>query len=197
MTPVFSLQLAAPQEGRASRSVALTTFLALAFSGASCDRPAAAPAAAPRTVEAKPLPDASFRVEWTPVDVPTTMEPGELARIPVTFKNAGTDSWPASGDSRELVVRLSHRWWRGSDGELASDYSGRVDMLAPLVPGQSATLVDAVRAPLEPGDYLLQFDLVQEGVAWFADRGAARKLVLVKIQQPAGGPATAQPAVGP
>jgi hypothetical protein len=39
-----------------------------------------------------------------------------------------------------------------------------------------------VVAPAAPGDYALQFDLVQENVAWFEDRGAHRFLVPVRVE---------------
>jgi hypothetical protein len=41
-----------------------------------------------------------------------------------------------------------------------------------LGPGQETALSLAVGAPVEPGDYLLEIDLLQEGVSWFALKGS-------------------------
>lgn len=129
------------------------------------------------------LPERAFRVKWAPVLAPTTLRPGESCRVPVTFTNVGPVAWPANGLPRLYNVRLAHRWLRGVDGVLHADYGNhRVELPAPVAPGASVTLEDTLVAPSAPGDYVVQFDLVQSGVAWFASRGAALKLVLVKVQ---------------
>jgi hypothetical protein len=127
-------------------------------------------------------------VEWQRVDVPPTMSAGKTVAVEVTFKNTSSDTWPdprhaspATGDG-SYAVRLSYRWWKsGAAKPLAADEK-RTDLTAPVLPRQSATLHVSVTAPTEPGDYLLQFDLVQELVTWFEDKNASKLIVSVKVR---------------
>jgi hypothetical protein len=113
------------------------------------------------------------------------MAAGEVALARVEVANSSPTVWPdpRSADPRGvgwLAVRLSSRWWT-ADGPTSS-YLLRADLSAPLPPGGSATLRLPVRAPASPGDYRLQVDLVEEGVAWFEDRGAERLVIPVRVR---------------
>ena len=65
---------------------------------------------------------------------------------------------------------------------LPSSYDARADLRQPLRPGDSATLSIPVRAPKKPGEYQLQFDLVQELVSWFEEKGAPPLRVPVTVR---------------
>jgi hypothetical protein len=39
-----------------------------------------------------------------------------------------------------------------------------------------------VRTPTEPGRYILEWDMVREGDAWFGDKGAAMLRQVVSVQ---------------
>ena len=71
--------------------------------------------------------------------------------------------------------------WRGADGELLVLDDGRAALAEQLDPGV-ATVVDLpVRVPAIPGSYLLEVDLVEEGVCWFADRGSVPLRIAVAV----------------
>jgi len=57
-----------------------------------------------------------------------------------------------------------------------------VPLPRPLPPREWVTLPVELIAPASPGDYIVQFDLEQVGVALFATRGAAKKLVLLRVE---------------
>jgi len=126
-------------------------------------------------------------VEWQHVYVPSTMAAGKTVTVEVAFKNTSTDTWPdpqhANFGKRDgsYAVRLSYRWWKSGAARPVADDEERTDLTAPVLPRQSATLLVNVTAPREPGDYLLQFDLVQELVTWFEWKGAARKTVPIRV----------------
>lgn len=133
-----------------------------------------------------PLPDSAFRIEWGNVDVPRSMQPEGVALASVTFRNASPDTWPdrkSSGGSPPGAgaVRLSYRWWTAGS-PLPTPYEARADLRAPLRPGDSATLSILVKAPKQPGEYRLQFDLVQELVAWFEEKGVASPRIPVSVR---------------
>lgn len=157
--------------------------VALVAAGGCGQRPTGPGAARDGAVAFEPLPDTAFRVTWAPLHVPTALKRGERCRVSVSCTNSGPVAWPADGSARRYAVRLSHRWQRGIDMVIASHYgSHRVELPGPLRPGESATLTETLVAPDEPGSYVVQFDLVQAAVGWFADHGAALKLVLVRVE---------------
>ncbi len=136
--------------------------------------------------EPAPLPDSAFKVEWGAATIPPSLKPGEKVVVSVTFKNASTQTWPDSKTAGGKppgsgAVRLSYRWWPPSS-PLATPYTVRADLTTPLKPGASATLPIAVIAPNAPGDYRLQFDLVDELVAWFEEKGASKLIEPVAVR---------------
>ncbi len=171
------------------RRALLGSLLALAAAASGCgpERPPmpgtyTSPGAAPTPAGRKDLPESAYRIEWGELRLPAKLAPGERADVPLALTNAGSDTWPASGLPELYVVRLSHRWLRAS-GEVLADYGAlRVDLPGPLPPRQSQRLVATLVAPSAPGDYLVEFDLVHEGVGWFSARGAGRKLVPVRVE---------------
>ncbi len=142
--------------------------------GQAPDRPASGPR--------RDLPASAYRVEWMPLELPARLQPGADLDVQVGVRNEGSDPWPATGQGELYVVRLAHRWLRARDGQVVVDYGDqRVEFSAPLPPGQSVMLSDTLHAPSKPGDYLVQFDLVHEGVAWFEQRGVPKRLLPVKV----------------
>jgi len=93
---------------------------------------------------------------WTP----------QTAGWPFAFR---TDGWPYPYEHRPLI-RLSYRWYR-TDGQLHVPEGFRTGFPANLHPGQTTVVPMTVAAPEEPGNYLLEVDLVHEFVRWF-DRPA-------------------------
>lgn len=167
-----------------------TVVIAVALSALACGPerpPAPAPPASTTPSPAaaagrKDLPPSAYRIEWSPVSVPDSLKPGEAATVAVTLQNISTTTWPASGQGEMYVVRLSHRWLRAS-GELVADFGDRrAELPGPVAPGGSVTVDAALVAPAAPGNYVVQFDLVHEGVAWFSERGAAKQFAPVRVK---------------
>lgn len=148
-----------------------------------------------------PLPDSAFRVEWQRVvwgkmgwpygkwvatGILEGLRPRERVLALVTLRNAGDRAWPdaaAADPARSGIdaVRLAYRWRRAAGW---GSYEERADLREPLAAGEAATIWIPVIAPAEPGDYQLELDLVQERIAWFADKGAARLLLPARVLPP-------------
>jgi hypothetical protein len=143
-----------------------------------------APAGAPRIPKRPP---SFYRVKWGRVELPAVLPAGGRTRLLVSFENAGTETWPDPqmadpvAHSARGAVRLGYRWL-DAQGQVVSDYQSRSDLPRPLHPGESITLPVEASIPAAPGRYRLQIDLVQELVAWFEARGAARFEVPVTVQ---------------
>jgi len=97
--------------------------------------------------------------------------------------NLGNDIWPdrAMADAGEpggWAVRLTCRWRTASkDGP----HLGRYDLRRHVFPGETTTIVALPQAPLVPGAYTLELDLLQENVAFFSDRGAPPARIPIEV----------------
>ena len=137
---------------------------------------------------AEVLPREGFRVRWESARVPAVLERGRPVRAVVQFRNLSAFPWPdaASANLGGLegvhAVRLSFRWLKKDSDALVTDYTRRFDLAAPLGPGESATLSVPISAPDEPGEYRLQFDLVQELVEWFQNAGAPPLILPIRVE---------------
>jgi hypothetical protein len=129
-----------------------------------------------------PLPDNEFRATIAAVDPPRSLHPGETATLSVRVRNGGDQPWPATrtADAR-YQLRLGDRWFDATGATLVRD-DARAALVFPLYPGEEATLRLAITAPVQPGEYLLELDLVQENVAWFGSRGGTPVRVRVRVE---------------
>jgi 4-amino-4-deoxy-L-arabinose transferase-like glycosyltransferase len=146
-------------------------------------------------VEGAALPPEALRASVTCTDLPAALVAGRRQSLNVIVRNVGGATWPAVGDAEgRYAVRLRARW-RKPDGSPVGDKDAAVDGDAvdgegaaripyDLEPGDTAGLSLRVVAPAAPGDYILELDMVQEGVAWFGARGARTLKANVKVSPP-------------
>ncbi len=111
---------------------------------------------------------ASYSVQWGSHNTPTTLNASQSVNVSVAITNAGSTTWPSGGAT---PVKLSYHWLN-SLGQVVTWDGQRTSLTADLVTGQSATLTAALTAPSSPGTYTLQWDIVREGITWFASTGA-------------------------
>jgi SAM-dependent methyltransferase len=106
---------------------------------------------------------------------------GEALEVSVRVRNLSSVAWPCSGrsDGHGMVQVGNH--WRGLDGAVLAQDDGRASLPHDLPAGECVDLLLAVNAPDSAGAYLLEVDVVQEGVTWFADRGSKPLLEEVRV----------------
>lgn len=119
-----------------------------------------------------------YRAEFFTDPPALSIEAGQTVEVFVTVKNVGRVMWPARGAGQ---VRLSYHWQGVSEREVVLD-GLRSDLPANVPPGGEAQVRASVTAPEEPGQYILQWDLVQEHVMWFSMRGAPVGTLPVEIR---------------
>lgn len=114
-----------------------------------------------------PLPEGARRawIEPLPVTVPV-MDAGTSTKMAVSVRNTSPHAWPASA-----ALKLGNHW-RRTDGSLVARDDGRTPFDGDLAPGQEAQLALVVTAPPRSGRYVLELDVVEEAVTWFADAGS-------------------------
>jgi hypothetical protein len=167
-------------------AVILLALAALACGGEESEDGPAGNATAPPSF--LPLAETAFSVEWGVPGVPAAVPAGSNFAVGVRVKNTGDQAWmdPWNSDPARYAagaVRLGYRWWKAGDSSKPySDYAAeRGELLRSVMPGHATVIAMEVTAPPDPGDYRLQFDLVQELVSWFEPHGAAKLFVPVKV----------------
>lgn len=132
----------------------------------------ASAAGAPRTAAARELPPAAFRAGVTPAQADVGGDAGALVTLKVRVTNLSPEAWPSLGAAGpRFQITLGNRWL-DAGGRLIKASDARSPLPHDLGPSQSTELFLTIQLPPQPGDYVLELDLVQENVAWFAERGS-------------------------
>lgn len=104
---------------------------------------------------------------------PARCRPSEELSFGLRAENTGLARWPARGEpstDRGAVLLGSHLL-RADEEEISWDY-GRAHLPRDTEPGEAVALSVKLRAPEEPGRYVVEFDMLAEHVAWFEDFGS-------------------------
>lgn len=116
---------------------------------------------------------ADIRVEGVP-----RFHVGVRRAVNIVVRNLGSDVWPASGPLQ------AGNHWLDKHGSMLVQDDGRAPLSEEVRPGDERTVGVWVTAPPSPGRYILEFDMVDEDVAWFADRGSATARSNVVVARP-------------
>jgi len=120
---------------------------------------------APPAAEA-PISQADARAEIA-VDtgVPQVLEVATAVTLDVRVTDHGERTWRPE----DRLIVGNH--WLSQDEEVVRWLDGYTALATPLAPGACVALELTVTAPPEAGNYLLELDVAEQGVAWFAERG--------------------------
>jgi hypothetical protein len=134
------------------------------------------------TVASMPLPDNGYSAEVSALDAPDTLSPGQQATVHVKVKNLGGTVWQALGqsDSRFQVQLGNH--WLDANGKTVIGDDARAPLPYDLRPEAEVELPLTVKAPPTPGEYILEIDMLQEHMVWFADEGSKTARVKITVK---------------
>jgi hypothetical protein len=134
------------------------------------------------SIEHEPLSKEGFRAGITLLSPSAILPRGQQASLSVQVKNESDQPWPARerGGGRYQVSLGNH--WLDESGKTMINDDGRTALLSELRPGESVTLKLVVNAPRKPGNYILEVDMLQEGVSWFGLKGSATVRLPVRIE---------------
>ncbi len=128
------------------------------------------------------MPHSAFRVEYVEFDVPRTMKVGEKVLADITVKNTSDVAWPSKPNLKNLyAVNLAYHWINKQGIFVVFD-GIRTPLPEDLFPGNSVKLVATIQAPNRRGKYILEITLVQEGHAWFPERGGEKLTIPVNVK---------------
>jgi len=140
--------------------------------------------------------NASFR--WA-MQGPPVVAPDEEMVLQLSVTNASHSTWASSSDPRRgirLGVRSIGPFKRTPADPLpmfrkahttARDLFRESAAVTTTSPGESRVVLVRLKAPHEPGRYVLQFDMVDEMVHWFSDLGGPGVLVPLEVRRPEQG----------
>ena len=129
-----------------------------------------------------PLPPEAFAARLSLASSPASVAPRTRFTVPLVVENRSPVAWPRTTWTSEGRLLSASYHWKGEDGSMAVHDGLRTPLKKALGPGESARVSLAVEAPSRPGAYVLEVDLVQEGVAWFADHGSPVVRAAVRVE---------------
>ena len=128
------------------------------------------------------LPDEAYAVRITAIDPPSLLRPGETATVRLTVANTSPRTLAHDIPAGRHISIANH--WLRPDGAVEVPDDGRAILPETLRPDASCQVELQIHAPLEPGSYELEIDLVQERVCWFAEKGSPTARVAIRIVGP-------------
>jgi hypothetical protein len=129
-----------------------------------------------------PLAEDAYRAAFE-VAVPpdAAFATGEAVVVRVRVVNASVHPWPVAR-SADGAGGIALSWHiRREGGEVVSWENARHFLPADLAPGEGVDMHVAVRTPDRTGRYLIEFDMVHEGTAWFSSRGSGTASVSLSV----------------
>lgn len=122
--------------------------------------------------------DSGYRVGYGASTTPQQATIGARLTLRVDIHNSGPRTLVAAGPN---PIRLSYHI-HTADGRVVTWDGLRGVLPRDLGPGQSATVPIDVQLPSVVGDYVISWDLVQEGVAWLSGYGLEMKREPISVQ---------------
>jgi hypothetical protein len=122
--------------------------------------------------------DSWFRADIQPVSANLSASSGQILTQSVVVTNTSVRTWPAAGAQ---AVHLSYHWIQPQSRRVLILDGARTLLPHDLAPGEATTIDALFQVPALTGTLQLQWDLVQEDVAWFSTRGGPAANVDVKI----------------
>ncbi|HET9103443.1 MAG TPA: methyltransferase domain-containing protein [Solirubrobacteraceae bacterium] len=116
------------------------------------------------------------------------LAPAEVHEVGLEVRNDSGVDWPLEA---QLVVG-NH--WLSAGGDLLVGDDGRTPVDAAVPPGSRHRVTLTVHAPSDPGDYLLEVDLLQEHRGWFATSGSETLRLPVSVVATGASSAAVAPA---
>jgi ubiquinone/menaquinone biosynthesis C-methylase UbiE len=126
------------------------------------------------------LPAAAWHASLSCEEQTFTWPASSAISVPVRVRNASPVVWQYEP---RTPIMLGNHWLDGS-GRMIRQDDGRAVLPNALAPGKEIFLTLQMKTPPSPGTYKLEFDLVQESVAWFKDKGSPSLELPVEIVAP-------------
>jgi len=115
-----------------------------------------------------PLPPSAFHAGLEINGPIPSLARGQEADIPVSIRNLSRQKW-WPGEQSGLC--LASRWFR-EDGSVVAGAVTGVLLERTLGPNETCEMIAKIQAPNKTGQFILEIDMCEQGIAWFSDRGS-------------------------
>lgn len=123
-----------------------------------------------------------MRAELRALNAPAIAKVKEKISLRVLVTNRSDVTWLArERGAAPLQLFLGNHWLDAAGRDVVHD-DGRAALIRNLKPGETVELELVVNGPKLPGDYLLELDMLQEGVAWFASQGSTTVKLSIRVK---------------
>jgi len=121
----------------------------------------------PKQRDGTALREAPWGMQVLEVELPSTASSAAPVVAKVRIRNTGDLAWTPSFGARGARLGLGFHLLDAAQTLIAWDHGGRTAMRDHVAPGGETTFLHVFDAPARPGDYLLRWNMVDEGEAWF------------------------------
>ena len=122
-----------------------------------------------------------YKASYLKCTLPRRMQVLSTYEGELLLRNDSGATWSTPPGSKKGYSVSYH--WRTPDGTLLIKEGRRSPLPSRIEPGQSVIANFGVTTPDEPGDYILELDLIHEGVAWFSDAGVVSPSFAINVQK--------------
>jgi len=112
-----------------------------------------------------PLQRDNLSIEIIVLQYPTEVKVGNQFHLNLQITNTGSEKMASMEPS---PVHISYHW-RDNEGKIVIFDGIRTAITPPLYPQEAREIVATVISPLNPGHFLLEITMVQEGCFWFEE----------------------------
>ncbi len=131
-----------------------------------------------------PLSASAFRAEIRAISPPQQLSPRQMATVRLRVKNTSDVKWlTAERTGAAFQLRLGNHWLNET-GKVVTNDDGRATLMKDLAPGEETEFELTINAPKVAGRYLLEVDMLQEGVSWFGLLGSPTTRLPITISVP-------------
>jgi len=114
------------------------------------------------------------------VDMPARAVAGDVLLVTARARNTGTLRWETSTSLVWPDLSLTYRV-RCADGTLLPDCSERSRVGRDVLPGETAHFICKVHVPGDPGEYVLEWQMLSELEHWFDSLGSPTERCLLTV----------------
>ena len=127
----------------------------------------------------KPLAD--WRARLMPKSLRVIARAADSVAVDVRVTNESNSVWCSTGDYRGFYsVDLAYRILEGS--RQIQQWNGAGSVASAVLPGESTTFSPRIKTPSLPGIYRIEFDMLQQGVGFFGQRGSPTASLTVVVK---------------
>jgi len=117
----------------------------------------------------------AFAYEILEHNTPISMHADSAVAVMLKVRNTSNRAWPMRG-----MIKTGC-YWTDEKGERVKAPEGRGLPQEEILPGNVAKIKVLVTPPAAPGTYFLTWDMVEEHVVWFGNRGAVPLKVAITV----------------